>query len=235
MIKRLGVLGGMGPAASAEFMVRLVTQTPAKKDQDHIPTILWSDTTVPDRSTSMRNGDDLPLPYLLNGIQGLVSSGCNLIVIPCNTAHLWFKEMEKQASWHAKIVHIVDSVADALRDVNVTNAKIGVMGTQATIELGLYQYRLNKLGWECIAPTKEEMDTLVQPAIDLIKANQIEQAHPMLMTVIHSLINKGAKAVVLGCTEIPLSVREDAVQDAPIINSIDSLVKSAIREFNKGN
>ena len=231
MIKRLGVLGGMGPAASAEFMVRLVAQTPAKRDQDHIPTILWSNTAVPDRSTSMRNGDDKPLPYLLSGIQGLVFAGCNLIVIPCNTAHLWFKEMEKQASWHARIVHIVDSVADALRDVNVVDSKIGVMGTQATVELGLYQYRLNKLGWECIVPSKEEMDTLVQPAIDLIKANQIESAHPMLMTVINSLIDRGATAVVLGCTEIPLSIREDTVQDTPIINSIDSLVKSAIREF----
>ena len=231
MIKRLGVLGGMGPAASAEFMVRLVAQTPAKRDQDHIPTILWSDNTVPDRSTSMRNGDNKPLPYLLSGIQGLVSAGCNLIVIPCNTAHLWFKEMEKQASWHARIVHIVDSVSDALRDANVIDSKIGVMGTQATVELGLYQYRLNKLGWECIVPSKEEMDTLVQPAIDLIKANQIESAHPMLMTVINSLIDRGATAVVLGCTEIPLSIREDTVQDTPIINSIDSLVKSAIREF----
>jgi len=233
MIKRLGVLGGMGPAASAEFMVRLVSQTPAKRDQDHIPTILWSDSTVPDRSTSLRNSDDKPLPYLLSGIQGLVLAGCNLIVIPCNTAHLWFKEMEKQASWHARIVHIVDSVADALRDVNVIDSKIGVMGTQATIELGLYQYRLNKLGWDCIAPTKLEMDTLVQPAIDLIKANQFEAAHSMLMTVIHSLISRGATAVVLGCTEIPLSVREDTVQDTPIINSIDSLVKSAIREFKR--
>jgi len=233
MIKRLGVLGGMGPAASAEFMVRLVSQTPAKRDQDHIPTILWSDSTVPDRSTSLRNSDDKPLPYLLSGIQGLVLAGCNLIVIPCNTAHLWFKEMEKQASWHARIVHIVDSVADALRDVNVIDSKIGVMGTQATVELGLYQYRLNKLGWECIAPTKLEMDTLVQPAIDLIKANQFEAAHSMLMTVIHSLISRGATAVVLGCTEIPLSVREDTVQDTPIINSIDSLVKSAIREFKR--
>ena len=231
MIKRLGVLGGMGPAASAEFMIRLVAQTPAKRDQDHIPTILWSDTSVPDRSVSMRNGDDKPLPYLLSGIQGLVSARCNLIVIPCNTAHLWFKEMEKQASWNAKIVHIVDSVADALRDVNVVNSKIGVMGTQATVELGLYQYRLNKLGWDCIVPTKLEMDTLVQPAIDLIKANQIETAHSMLMTVIHSLISRGAKAVVLGCTEIPLSVREDRLQDTPIIKSIDSLVKSAIKEF----
>jgi aspartate racemase len=233
MIKRLGVLGGMGPAASAEFMVRLVAQTPAKRDQDHIPTILWSDNTVPDRSTSMRNGDNKPLPYLLSGIQGLVSAGCNLIVIPCNTAHLWFNEMEKQASWHARIVHIVDSVADALQDVNVIDSKIGVMGTQATVELGLYQYRLNKLGWDCIVPTKLEMDTLVQPAIDLIKANQIEQAHSMFITVIHSLIARGAKAVVLGCTEIPLSVRENTVQDTPIINSIDSLVKSAIKQFKR--
>jgi aspartate racemase len=233
MIKRLGVMCGMGPAASAEFMVRLVAQTPAKRDKDHIPTILWSDNTVPDRSTSMRNGDNKPLPYLLSGIQGLVSAGCNLIVIPCNTAHLWFNEMEKQASWHARIVHIVDSVADALQDVNVIDSKIGVMGTQATVELGLYQYRLNKLGWNCIVPTKLEMDTLVQPAIDLIKANQIEQAHSMFITVIHSLIARGAKAVVLGCTEIPLSVRENTVQDTPIINSIDSLVKSAIREFKK--
>ena len=233
MNKRLGVLGGMGPAASAEFMVRLVAQTSAVKDQDHIPTILWSDNTVPDRSTSMRNGNDKPLPYLLKGIQGLISAGCNLIVIPCNTAHFWFKDMEKQASWNAKIVHIVDSVADSLRDRKVTNAKIGVMGTQASIELGLYQYRLNKLGWDCIVPTKEEMDTLVQPAIDLIKANCIAEAHPMLMTAIHSLIDKGAKAVVLGCTEIPLSIRENTVQDTPIINSIDSLVMSAIKEFKK--
>jgi aspartate racemase len=107
------------------------------------------------------------------------------------------------------------------------------MGTQATVELGLYQYRLNKLGWDCIVPTKLEMDTLVQPAIDLIKANQIEQAHSMFITVIHSLIARGAKAVVLGCTEIPLSVRENTVQDTPIINSIDSLVKSAIKQFKR--
>jgi len=233
MIKRLGVLGGMGPAASAEFMVRLTAQTPATKDQDHIPTILWSDTAVPDRSTSMRNGDDKPLPYLLSGIQGLVLAKCNLIVIPCNTAHLWFNEMEKQASWHASIVHIVDSVADALRDVNVIDSKIGVMGTQATVELGLYQYRLNKLGWDCIVPTKLEMDTLVQPAIDLIKANQIESAHAMLMTVIHSLIGRGATAVVLGCTEIPLAIRESQQDNTPLINSIDSLVKSAIKQFKR--
>ena len=230
MIKKLGVLGGMGPAASAEFMVRLVAQTPAKNDQEHIPTVLWSDPTIPDRSTSMRNGDDKPLPFLLNGIRGLKAAGCNLIVIPCNTAHFWFHEFGKL---NVKIIHIVDSVADALRDVNVVDSKIGVMGTQATIELGLYQYRLNKLGWSCIVPTKEEMDTLVQPAIDLIKANQLDEAHPMLMTVVDSLIKNGATAVVLGCTEIPLAIRETQHREIPLINSIDSLVKASINKFNK--
>ena len=231
-MKRLGILGGMGPAASAEFMVRLVAQTPAEKDQDHIPTILWSDPTVPDRSTSLLKNDDKPLPYLLDGIRGLFSAGCNLIVIPCNTAHFWYSELARQNP-RVTIIHIVDSVADALRDVNVVNSTIGLMGTQATIELGLYQYKLNKQGWNCIVPSKDEMDTLVQPAIDLIKANRIDEAHPMLMTVIHSLIAKGAKAVVLGCTEIPLAIKEGTVQNIPTINSIDSLVKSAIKYFSR--
>jgi aspartate racemase len=227
-MKKLGVLGGMGPAASAEFINRLIAQTPASCDQEHIPFVLWSDPRVPDRSTSLRNGDNLPLSWLLEGIQGLKNAGCNCIVIPCNTAHFWFDEMKKRASWNSKIIHIVDSVADALRDVEVTNSTIGIIGTQATIELGLYQYMLNKLGWNCITPTKEEMDTLVQPAINLIKANNIEAAQPLIMNVVNRLIDSGAKAVVLGCTELPLAVKQTEEQGIPLINSIDSLVKATL-------
>lgn len=229
-MKRLGILGGMGPAASAEFVTRLIQQTPASCDQEHIPFILWNDPTVPDRSTSLRNGDDKPLPYLLNGVHGLLTAGCDTIVIPCNTAHFWFAELSKKAR-KTTIIHIVDSVADALREVNVTNSTIGVMGTQATIELGLYQYRLNKLGWDCIVPSIEEMDSLVQPAINLIKANKMADANQMLMQVVSSLIDKGAKAVVLGCTEIPLVIRDTYYRETPLINSIDSLVKAVINKY----
>jgi aspartate racemase len=228
-MKRLGILGGMGPAASAEFITRLVQQTPATCDQEHIPFVLWNDPTVPDRSISIRNNDDTPLPYLIEGVQALKYSGCDLIVIPCNTAHFWFNELSKL---NIKIIHIVDSVADALRDANVTGT-IGVMGTHATVEFGLYQYMLNKSGWDCITPTKEEMNNLVQPAIDLIKGGSIEEAHLMLMIVVKSLIDRGSKAVVLGCTEIPLAVKEVEVNGTPLINSIDSLVKSAIKEYTK--
>jgi len=227
-MNRLGILGGMGPAASAEFVSRLIQQTPATRDQDHIPFVLWNEPRIPDRSTSMRNGNDDPLPYLIEGIQSLKYVGCNLIVIPCNTAHFWYHELIKL---EVPIIHIVDSVADALCDVNVTNATIGVIGTQATVEFGLYQYMLNRLGWYSIVPTKEEMDTLVQPSIDLIKGGNLEQAHFLLMTVVKSLIDRGAKAVILGCTEIPLAIKEVEENSIPIVNSIDSLVKVVIKEF----
>jgi aspartate racemase len=228
MTKRLGILGGMGPAASAEFVTRLVAQTPATCDQEHIPFVLWNNPQVPDRSTSLRNEDDRPLPFLLQGVQVLKAVGCDLIVIPCNTAHFWYDEMIKLK---VPIVHIVDSVADALHDVGVDSGTIGVMGTQATVELGLYQYKLNKAGWSCIVPSKDEMDTLVQPAIDLIKAGKVLEAQLPIMKVVHSLIDRGAQAVVLGCTELPLAIKISSENGVPLINSIDSLVKSAIKHF----
>jgi aspartate racemase len=229
-MKRLGILGGMGPAASAEFVNRLVAQTPATCDQDHIPFVLWSDPAIPDRSTSLRNGDNKPLPFLLDGLKGLKDAGCDLIVIPCNTAHFWFREFNKVI---VQVIHIVDSVAYALKDAGVANGTIGVMGTQATVELGLYQNHLNGYGWNCITPNREEMDFFVQPAIDLIKSGKLVEARPLLMKVIHSLIDQGARAVVLGCTEIPLAIKEDYLNGIPLINSIDSLVKLAIKEFDR--
>ena len=78
------------------------------------------------------------------------------------------------------------------------------------------------------------MDTLVQPAINLIKANNNEAAQPLIMTVVNRLIDSGAKAVVLGCTELPLAVKQTEEKGIPLINSIDSLVKSALIEYNKG-
>jgi len=221
-MKRLGILGGMGPAASAEFINRLIQQTSASCDQKHIPFVLWNEPRIPDRSISIRNGDDRPLPYLLQGMQVLKAVGCNTIVIPCNTAHYWYDELVK---FKVPILHIVDSVANSLHDINVTGT-IGIMGTQATIELGLYQNRLTD--WDCIVPSTEEMDNIVQPAIDLIKAGDMVNSHNMLMTVVDSLIVRGASAVVLGCTELPLAVRETERNSIPLVNSIDSLVKVAI-------
>src|SRR5215468_4341968 len=95
--KVLGVLGGMGPLASAQFMVRLTLLTPAMRDQDHIPTVLWSDPRVPDRTAGRLGGGTDPLPSLLRGIEGLCRAGCGAVAIPCNTAHGWYDAMRQAA------------------------------------------------------------------------------------------------------------------------------------------
>jgi aspartate racemase len=224
-MKRLGILGGMGPAASAEFVNRLIQQTPANCDQEHIPFVLWNEPRTPDRSISMRAGNDDPLPYLKEGILSLKSVGCDYIVIPCNSAHYWYDEMNKLG---IPILHIVDSVVDELKCLDIDNQTIGVMGTQGTIEYGIYQNHLENQGWKCIVPDKAEMDYFVQPAIHFIKAGNMVEANCLLVKVIDSLISRGASAVVLGCTELPLAVRELEQNSIPLVNSIDSLVKKAI-------
>jgi aspartate racemase len=175
----------------------------------------------------MQAGDNRPLLWLLQGIQALKTVGCDHIVIPCNSAHFWYDDMIKMG---VPITHIVDSIADQLRALGLDNTTIGIMGTQGTIEHGIYQHRLEQQGWRCIVPDRAEMDFFVQPAIDLIKAGKIGESQVLLMQVIHSLITRGAQAVVLGCTELPLSISVASVEGVPIVNSIDSLVQAVIKQ-----
>jgi aspartate racemase len=176
----------------------------------------------------MQSGNDLPLPWLQEGIKGLKHAGCDRIVIPCNSAHFWYAQLSKLG---VPILHIVDSVAEELKSLNLQGKKIGILGTQGTIESGLYQYHLNRLGWECIVPCKEEMVGLVTPAINLIKANKFREPQMLLIRAMHSLIDRGADAIVLGCTELPLVIRLSSEEGIPIINSIDSLVNIVLKTY----
>ncbi len=224
----LGVLGGMGPLASAQFMLRLTLLTPATHDQEHIPTVLWSDPRVPDRTRGKLAGGEDPLPWLLRGIDGLRQAGCGAIVIPCNTAHGWYESMVQAAG--VPIPHIVDAAAADLRRIGVTRGVIGLMGTQATLTMRLYQERLEGQGWDCLVPTQDQMDRLVTPAIALVKANRVAEAFAPLAEVVNHLAGRGAAAVVLGCTEIPLGIQAGSasVLKAPVVDTIDALARVAI-------
>jgi len=226
----LGVLGGMGPLASAQFMLRLTQLTPATRDQDHIPTVLWSDPRVPDRTFGYLTGGADPLPWLLRGINGLRQAGCGAIAVPCNTAHGWYQSMTQAAGM--PILHIVDAAALDLRRLGlIPPAIIGVMGTQATLDMRLYQQRLAEQGWTCIQPDAEQMRYLVAPAIAMVKANHVAEAYPQLVEVVNNLAVRGASAVVLGCTEIPLGILAGPANGlcVPVVDTIDALALAAIR------
>src|SRR5271165_256257 len=224
----LGVLGGMGPLASAQFMIRLTLLTTAERDQDHIPAVLWSDPRVPDRTAAKLAGGDDPLPWLLRGIAGLRQAGCGAIAIPCNTAHGWYEEMRAAAG--CPVLHIVDAAAAELRRARIAPGTIGVMGTAGTLAMRLYQDRLGRLGWDCLVPSEDDMQRLVGPAIAAVKANRPSEAYAPLAEVAGSLARRGARAVVLGCTEIPLGIQAGPWQTLPVtlIDTIDALAHASI-------
>ncbi|MBV9250550.1 MAG: aspartate/glutamate racemase family protein [Acetobacteraceae bacterium] len=228
MTRILGVLGGMGPLASAQFMLRLTQLTPAERDQDHIPTVLWSDPRVPDRTQGKLAGGADPLPWLLRGIAGLKQAGCGAIAIPCNTAHGWFKEMQEAAG--VPILHIVDAAAADLRRIGLPTGTIGVMGTEATLNMRLYQDRLGDAGWSCITPSAQQMEQRVSPAIAMVKANRVAAACGPLAQVVKTLAAQGAAAVVLGCTEIPLALLSGPHETLPVplVDTIDALARASI-------
>ena len=228
MDRVLGVLGGMGPLASAHFMTRLTVLTPAKRDQDHVPVILWSDPRVPDRGAARRGTGDDPLPWLIRGLQGLAAAGCGAVVIPCNTAHGWIAGM--RAATHLPILHIVDAAADDLRRQAISPGLVGVMGTPATLEMQLYQDQLAADGWPCIVPSPAQMEGLVVPAIAAVKANRVGDAYQPLAETVQSLCARGAQAVVLGCTEIPLGLLAGPHDElgVPLVDTIDALARASI-------
>jgi aspartate racemase len=233
--KVLGVLGGMGPLASAHFMLRLTLLTPAERDADHIPTVLWSDPTVPGRPEFLEGKGPDPLPALLRGIHGLRQTGCGAIVIPCNTAHHWYQPMAEAAG--VPILHIVDAAAADLRAVGIKPGVIGLMSTAATQRLRIYQDHLSRLGWDCLVPDAAEMADKIAPAIALVKANKVQPAYEPLRAVVNSLAARGAQAIVLGCTEIPLGILAGPADglDAPVIDTIDSLARAAIGWAKEGS
>ncbi|MBK1659705.1 cysteate racemase [Paracraurococcus ruber] len=222
----LGVLGGMGPLASAQFMVRLTLLTPADRDQDHIPAFLWSDPRVPDRTAARLGTGEDPLPALLRGIRGLEAAGCGAVAIPCNTAHGWYEGM--RAATRLPILHIVEAAAEDLRRQGVPPGPIGVMGTAATLAMGLYQQGLAGAGWDCLVPDAAEMASLVSPAIALVKANRVPEAYAPLAEAAGRLVARGARAVVLGCTEIPLGIAAGPALPFPVVDTIDALARAAI-------
>ena len=223
----LGVLGGMGPLASAHFMLRLTLLTPAGQDQDHIPTVLWSDPRVPDRTAARLGRGADPLPALLRGVQGLAAAGAGAIAIPCNTAHGWYAGM--QAATTLPILHIVEATGDELVRLGVAPGRIGVMGTAATLAMRLYQQGLEGRGYDCLVPTEAEMVSHVTPAIAAVKANRVAEAYAPLAEIATRLIARGARAVVLGCTEIPLGIQAGPALPFPVADSIDALARAGIR------
>ncbi|WP_257253296.1 MULTISPECIES: amino acid racemase [unclassified Endozoicomonas] len=197
----LGVLGGMGPLATVDFMQKIIALTEASKDQEHLPMLVHNVPQIPDRSACILEGSEDPFPALLRGLRSLERGGAQCAVIPCNTAHFWFDKLQKQA--RIPMISILDCVQQHIRRNNL--GKIGIMATSATVSAVMYQQQIENDGRECLIPD-QEVQTLMMDAIYDIKAGGLERGSQRMKMVFDDLVRQGAEAVILGCTEIPIGL-----------------------------
>ena len=198
----LGVLGGMGPLATVDFLRKLIEETPAARDEDHIPVVVYSVPQIPMRPAAILDGGASPLPAMIEGIRTLKQAGAVAIAIPCNTAHYWYDELLRAGG--LPIVHIADAALAALAGRCAAGATIGLIGTRGTLAAGFFQQRLAARGYSCIVNTVADQEQLILPAIQHVKRNELDAASALLGTAIAKLAHEDAAGVILACTETPV-------------------------------
>jgi aspartate racemase len=202
----LGVVGGMGPQATADFFEKLIAATPAARDQDHIPVLIYSAPQIPDRTKAILHGGPSPLEDLRHAVRTVAQAGASAVVLACNTAHHWFEDL--QASVNIPILHIADAVIAELRPLVHQHMRVGLLATSGTIAGQIYQPRLAAMGLTAVLPDPEAQEA-VDAGIELVKAGTLSEAADAFDRGVRNLIGANATVIVLACTEIPLALRRD--------------------------
>jgi len=193
----VGIIGGMGPLSTVEFLKRIVEKTPAEKDQDHIRIIVDFNSKVPDRTAHILGKGESPLPYLLDSVDRLTRAGVDVIFISCNTAHYYIEDMRRRSS-----VPIVDLVEEGLKILKKRGInKILLLATEGTIRSGIYRTRGEKVGIEIVDPDDHMLNTTMR-VIYSVKSGKIDDAKKHWKELSKSLKEK--QEILLGCTELPV-------------------------------
>lgn len=225
----LGVIGGMGPLATVDFLAKLVELTPAKTDPEHVPVIVSSEPQIPSRPKAYFDpeGAPSPLPAILARRDMLLAAGARCLVMPCNTAHFWYDDLA--AGCPVPFIHIVDATADDLARRGIAGAKLGLIATEASLDGKLFEAPLAARGFECILPEDRVMAQCVRPGIDCVKQYRIAEAEPHFRAAVEHLLGRGAAAVILGCTEVPAGLpKKDPWIAAHTVDPTEALARAAL-------
>jgi aspartate racemase len=201
----VGILGGMGPGASAVFYQHLTMLTDASNDQQHLHVIIDSFPQIPDRTNFLLGKGEDPRPAMILGLKRLRAAGCAFAVIPCNTANVFRVELAEKTG--LEVVDWIGIATAAATDGG--NTRVGILATSGTLASGVYQKALEDAGAMGIAPSLGEQD-VVMSAIYAVKAgNRTGTGRNDLSFVAANLVGRGAQSLLLACTELPLVASED--------------------------
>lgn len=226
---KLGVIGGMGPEATAFFYEEVIKHTNASRDQEHLDMVIISQASMPDRTHAIITGDDARLIQVMReDAQALETLGCTCIAIPCNTSHYFYDKIQSFTG-----VPIIHMPREAVREaVQARGARrIGIMGTDGTVRSGVYARECEALGVECMVPSPERQSDVMSIIYENVKAG-----HPADMgkfsLVVDELVRRGCDAIILACTELSVARRRQGAPDV-CLDAMDVLVREAIERSGK--
>jgi len=225
--KIIGILGGMGPEATIDLFYKIIKFTPAEKDQEHLRIIIDNNPKIPDRTTAILGKGEDPLPALRETAQNLEKAGADFIIIPCNTAHYYISQIQKSVK--IPVLNMIEEAAKETQQRIPPIQKIGLLASVGVYETKIYHQHFKKFDIEVISPEEKDKEKVMK-AIYAVKAGDLSnEVQRNILKIAQKLIDKGAEAIIAGCTEIPLILKEGDVT-VPIIDPTQVLAKIAIQK-----
>ena len=198
----IGILGGMGTQAGLDFCNKLSKLSRGKTDQQYPLFVLYNKSDVPGRPENINKYNKV-LKSLVEGCKMLQKSKCNFIVIPCNTAHYWYNDIQKKIK--IPIISMPKEVFLHTKKFCKKNSKIGILATEGTLKTGVYNKFFDK-NYELIKPSRSLQITSVKKAINFVKMGKIKEAERAIKPAVNYLVKLKCKKIILGCTELPIAI-----------------------------
>lgn len=216
----------MGPAATIDLYKKMVDQTPAEKDQDHIHVIIDSYPQIEDRTGYILHGGKNPAPRLVESAMRLEAAGADALIMPCNTAHYFAKDIESAVN--IPLIHIVRCSAEAIKNNYPETKKIGLIATTGTIKAGVYGNILKEYGFETINLPEAVENNIMDCIYKGVKAGKTEEYSKLFQQCVDEITDLGADLLIEGCTEIPLLMPYVKTK-LPAIDATYELARAAVK------
>ena len=225
--KIIGILGGMGPEATADLFYKIIKATNAKKDQEHLRIIIDNNPKIPDRTAAILGKGENPLPLLQKTAHNLEKAGADFLVIPCNTAHYFIPAIEK--SIRIPVLNMIEETLKDIKEKLPDIKKIGLLATMGIYKTRLYDQYFNKYNIAGISPEEKAIAKIME-VIYAVKADKLSRdIKESMLKIAGDLINNGAEAIIAGCTEIPLILKQKDIP-VPLIDPTNILAKAAVKK-----
>lgn len=227
MPKMIGVLGGMGPAATADFYQKIIRATPATVDQDHLKVLIFSNPQVPDRTAAIRGEGPDPLPVLVAGAEVLIQGGADFIAIPCVTVHHFYDALQRAVG--VPILHLIGETVTAVVSEHPGLRRAGLLATTGTLQSRLFEPYFEPRGFSIVTPEPAVQASAVMEAIYAVKrGDRPDGPRRLIREAAEHLRVRGAEVIIAGCTEVPL-ILQDGDLPVPVIDPTWILAQAAVR------